>query len=142
MFLVSEIYYEYNDEIMQGINTSAGSEPATPLVLFKTREKAEADALAKTLEKINELKTEYGYDSISMYGYETDDVFNTDALDEYRVKYQNNDQIISYDEGDPESIENAFRNLLEVADPVDVPVIINNVLNIKFYKVTEVEIGD
>jgi len=130
LYLVSEIHYEYNDEIYHNDGSGSG----TPVSLYTSKQSADKVVIAKTLKTIETLE-------IINYCYDLYDVINIDYLN-MLLGQANLTQVINHD--DYEEVEERFKTLLtEAIHNVNeglVDQLINKVLRIKFFKVQEVEL--
>lgn len=134
LFLVTEIYYEYNDEIYAPLNTCDSIGGA--VALYRSKENAQKAAREKTLEAVKTL-------NLNCYGYDADEVFQTDLLNELLV--QNGMNPVE-DEEYGEETDIAFKALVEKAlnDKNDTLLnrLLDDVLELNLFVVKEVELGE
>jgi hypothetical protein len=136
LYLVTEIHYEYNDEIYHTpYDCSNATAPGEPVCLYRDLSKAQNAATAKNIDVV--FKTElYGY------GYDADEVFRIDLLDKLLVQ----NGFTECDQDDIESVERSFKKLLNKAESemnqTLVDTLIEKVLRIKFFKVQEVALAE
>lgn len=121
-YTIVKTNYDYNDEVYYASENDAG----LPILVYSSREKAEEKAKLKNKEEIINLISD-PYGCIGAYGYNWDDIMDTDTIDELNLsKYYVHD----FD-------KNIFDNFTDEQKEKFINGIVLN-----FYTIVAVEAGD
>lgn len=126
LFVVSEVGFEYNDEIYHQTKCTA----LNPVMAYRSKEAAEAEATRRNIAQFREVE-------LYEYCYGVDELF---SYKDHGARYEATQILSKYDDACDEDAE-LFDAAIKAASDEDLIQVIG-LLRIKFFEVTEISLVD
>ncbi|AVH85068.1 hypothetical protein RsoM2USA_140 [Ralstonia phage RsoM2USA] len=136
VFVVSEIGFEYDDEIYH--RPYGCDDAGVPTIAFKNRQRAEQEAVKLTISKLK-------HENLGEYGYSIDEVIGdfkgfTEVLTE-AIGPEKSEKLVDDLSDDMYSYSDKLGEILNTLNQDQLTRLISS-LQIEFYEVVEVELSD